>query len=516
MLLVVIAGYVLLQSPFSPQSIHYPGSESSLYRYVGSQLLDGNMPYRDIFDFHAPLIFLINALGLLISEVVGVNGSTGIWVLEVLILAATLGIVFALLYRNTSPVVAFFVCLILLSLIGLSLQGGNHIEEYALFFQALALMGFVDCFTKRRLTLVSVYLIGLSAALIFCLKHVLIVFWVPFLLVIPFLLFRKESLGVALTRLITIPFSAMLVFIAIVPWLYVNNALASCYDQLTSFYQDYLSLATQQEQTNALRYFFGHLSFMLIVVISLMAVIKMSVFRHREKIKSEDGVTVLRITQGLSLNDSPFGENTVALLLTNLAATVLVFLTMAVPGRMDEYVVLQGLICLVIPLAYAFHLIERGLFNRAWPRVAFGLVVAVLLALFVAVPGFTASAALAREQQSGSFELDEQRELVNAIKGYQEYDEPLIVFGDDCWIYTAVDSYSATRYPYQPFSDEFRPDLNANFYRQIGIAEAALFIGRVDEGLIERYSGIDEYERVFENQRYEIYHRIESSSLQVE
>jgi hypothetical protein len=48
------------------------------------------------------------------------------------------------------------------------------------------------------------------------------------------------------------------------------------------------------------------------------------------------------------------------------------------------------------------------------------------------------------------------------------------------------------------------------------VADSGLLVGRVDDGLIEQYPGIDGYELVFENQSYEIYRRIEEPPLQVE
>jgi hypothetical protein len=56
----------------------------------------------------------------------------------------------------------------------------------------------------------------------------------------------------------------------------------------------------------------------------------------------------------------------------NLAAAFICLFLMAVPGRMDEHLVLQGLICLVIPLAYVLHLFVRGIFRKEKLRMVFG------------------------------------------------------------------------------------------------------------------------------------------------
>jgi hypothetical protein len=506
-LLAVCAVLVLLQSPLSPGSIRYPGSESSLYLYAGSQLLDGTMIYRDIFDYHGPLVFLIDAFGLLIGE------SLGVWLIEAHVLIITLIIIFLMLCRHTGPLTALLVSLIFVTLVGGSLKGGNQSEEYALLFQALALMGFVDSITKNRLTLPHVYLIGLSAALIFCLEPTLAMFWVPFLLVIFIMLLRKEGLGMALTKMVAVLFSASLVFIVMLPWLHLNNALASCFDQMVFYYRDCLAAVTSQERIEALRYFMERPTFVLIVFISLAAIIKLALVRRGRLVRHKNDTTALPPVQVFSVDMEPFGRNTGLLIATNLFAALLVFLTMAIPGRTDEPLVLQGLICLVIPLVFVINLFVRSFFSRAWLRVALGVVAVALLALILVVPAFDAVTVLAREQRESDPRLVEQQELVREIRRYREYDEPIIVFGNDCWVYTASGSYSATRYAYQPFGPGLgrglRPDLTTGFYRQVRIAESTLLVGRVGENLVESYPGIDGYELIFENQRYELYRRIE-------
>jgi hypothetical protein len=533
---VVLVGasfFIALQSPLNPLSVHYPDAESSLYLYAASQLLDGNMIYRDVFDFHGPLIFLIDAFGLFVGEVVsevfggtisgaasgtvvGVSGESSagfiaVWLIETLFLISALIIIFGTLRRCTDPLSALFVCLIFAALVGHSLQGGNRVEEYALLLQALGLAGFVDYFLKRRLSVPGVYLIGTSAALMLCLKPLLAAFWVPFLIVIIVLLFKREGPAMALIRLLALIFSIVLVFVIVIPWLYVTNALASCVNQMSSFYGDVLSLVTSQERVDALYFFMARPPFVLAVFISLAAAVKLTLLGRRTRVTSEDGETVFRIKQVLSQDDAPFGRNTRALIVANLVAALICLVLMTVPGRMDERLVLQGLVCLVIPLAYVLHLFVRGIFRKEKLRMVFGAAVVVLLAVTVGAPGFATTAALAQKQRDETPELIEQRGLANAVltlRATEDSDEPLIVFGDECWVYSAVGSYSATRYAYQPFDATFRPDLNADFYRQIRIADSDLLVGRIGEGRVEKYPGIDGYELVFKNRSYEIYRKI--------
>jgi hypothetical protein len=480
-LLVGIAFFVLLQSPLGPGSVNYPDKDSSLFLYTASQILDGTMPYRDIFDYHAPLIYLIDALGMLFA------GQIGVWFLEVLFLAATLVILFLALNHDAGPVPAFLSTLIVAALAAYSLQGGNRIEEYALLFQVIALASFLDYFQRRELTLACVYFIGISAALTLCLNPFLIAFWIPFVLVILALVFKREGLIIGITRTLAVLFSTTIAFILLTPWLSINNALISCYEQVVVFGGELAALATQQPivvfQNLAVT-----LPFILVVFISLAAVIKLCITRDQEPV---------------------FTHNDATIIVTNLVATLAVYGAMALQRGTEEHILLQGVICLAIPLTYVFHLFVRGFLQRSYLQTACGAVFVVLLCVVVIVPGCRATIAAANANRMEQAGLIEQNELVTVLLENRTIGEPIIVFGNDCWVYTAIDSYSATRYAYQPFDAAFRPDLNADFYRQVDVARAPLLVERKAEGFAQRYPGIDQYERIFESPTYTVYRRLE-------
>jgi hypothetical protein len=517
-LLIGIAFFILLQSPLGPGSVTYPDTDSSLFIYTASQILDGNLPYRDIFDYHSPLIYLIDALGMLFL------GSIGIWIAEVLFLAGTLVVLFFALNRNVGPVPSFLTCLIIAALIAYSLQGGNRIEEYALLFQAIALAGFLDVFRRHELSHAGVYFIGLSAALTFCLDPALVIFWVPYVAVIVVLLLKHGGIGVAFTRTFAIILGASIAFILLIPWLYFNNALTSYYDQVFVFARELLALVTPQQQQLALQTFATRLPFILTVVLSLFIAVKLLVAKRatRTTAKKNDAEKSDTPSPALSpASEAPpeppsetatgafFGGNTVTLIFANLVATLAVYGVMALKGSTSEHIILPGLICLAIPLAYAFQLFVLGFKKRAYLQIAVGGVFALALAAVVIIPGFGATIALADTQRLEPPELLEQEDLVAALRANQTDDEPIIVFGDGCWVYTAIDSYSATRYAYQPFSASFRADLNNDFYRQVNVARAQLIVDSSAEGLAARYPGIDDYEQIYAHGTYKIYQRIE-------
>jgi len=86
------AGLVLLFL-FLPASLlyygnpldHLPGTDNGVFLYGGQQLLAGKTPYLDFWDHKGPLIYFINALGLL----VGKGSRWGVWGVEFIFLVLT-------------------------------------------------------------------------------------------------------------------------------------------------------------------------------------------------------------------------------------------------------------------------------------------------------------------------------------------------------------------------------------------------------------------------------------------
>ncbi|NPV78517.1 MAG: hypothetical protein HPY59_19340 [Anaerolineae bacterium] len=122
----------------------YPLRDSSVFLYSGQNILSGGIPYRDVWDHKGPLIYFINAVGLLIG-----NGSRlGVLLIELLFVAC----VFLALYRGVEkiwgPLAAFGASVTLLAGLDRLYDGGNLTEEYALLFQALSILALL-AYLKR-------------------------------------------------------------------------------------------------------------------------------------------------------------------------------------------------------------------------------------------------------------------------------------------------------------------------------------------------------------------------------
>ena len=122
---------VIVLLPASPLIQLTPPRDSGFFFYVGSRLLKGDLLYQTVWDDKPPIIFLINAFGLWIS-----GGSRwGVWILELTGILAAIWMAFTILKKSFSRTAATLGIISGLSILLITLHGGNYTEEYAIPFQ---------------------------------------------------------------------------------------------------------------------------------------------------------------------------------------------------------------------------------------------------------------------------------------------------------------------------------------------------------------------------------------------
>ncbi|MBE0697620.1 MAG: glycosyltransferase family 39 protein, partial [Anaerolineaceae bacterium] len=133
--LLVLALVLVVLLPATPMLYPTPDTDTSIFMYIGQKIVQGQLPYRDLYDHKPPLIFYINALGLHLFR----GSRWGIWIIELASLAAASLFGFAFLrryFRSFTALVAIGAMLLNLAFVH---QRGNLTEEYALPFQFAAL-----------------------------------------------------------------------------------------------------------------------------------------------------------------------------------------------------------------------------------------------------------------------------------------------------------------------------------------------------------------------------------------
>ena len=107
---VVVLGVLLLLA--ADAFIGNPGLDSSTYIYVAQGILKGELPYVDRWDNKGPLLYSLNAIGILIHD------TWGIWVVQGLFLLGAAAFAFLTLKKSFGLLPAAFALALFLALYG--------------------------------------------------------------------------------------------------------------------------------------------------------------------------------------------------------------------------------------------------------------------------------------------------------------------------------------------------------------------------------------------------------------
>jgi hypothetical protein len=150
---------IVVQIRWSPR-FSGMGSDSGMFAYIGSRILEGDLPYRDVFDTKPPGVFYVNAL----AQMIGGPSPWAIWGLGAIWISAAVLILFSALQSFAGVLPAF--CATAAFILTLHhpsyYQGGNLTEVYALLPQAVILAAAVTY--SRRPSHALLFLAGAMTA----------------------------------------------------------------------------------------------------------------------------------------------------------------------------------------------------------------------------------------------------------------------------------------------------------------------------------------------------------------
>lgn len=218
--LLIVIGVLLVLLPTSPMNMPWTYRDSGVFLYTGSRILNGDLPYINIWDHKPPVIFYLNALGLFL----GGGSRWGVWFIEFisLLLAAFIG------FRLTKKVFGILPSILSLYLWLFSLcfliQGGNLTTEYTLPLQFaciwLAYQSAKDDFFSWR-----GFLIGILSGIAFLTKQNTIGIDVAIILFLVLDRSNKGEYKKLLKELLIILFGGLSIFLLIIIYFGYNNLL---------------------------------------------------------------------------------------------------------------------------------------------------------------------------------------------------------------------------------------------------------------------------------------------------
>lgn len=113
----------------------FAARDSGVFLYIGWRILNGDIPYRDVWDHKGPIIYYLDALGLFLSP----GNTWGVWGIEFLFLFTAVGLSFILLKKTFGFFPALAGLYLWLLTFFITFAGGNLTTEYTIAFQFLLL-----------------------------------------------------------------------------------------------------------------------------------------------------------------------------------------------------------------------------------------------------------------------------------------------------------------------------------------------------------------------------------------
>jgi hypothetical protein len=128
---IAFFGSLTVLLPSNPLNMPLTYRDQGVFLYMAWRILNGEVPYRDIWDHKPPLIYLINTLGLALTP----DSRWGVWFIELVFLTLATLLAYRILKGTFGTLPTLATLVITLVSLTFAMQSGNHATEYALPFQ---------------------------------------------------------------------------------------------------------------------------------------------------------------------------------------------------------------------------------------------------------------------------------------------------------------------------------------------------------------------------------------------
>lgn len=239
--LLVLLAVLFVMIPIDPNHAPFIHRDSGVFNYIGWRILNGEVPYRDIWDHKPPLIFFINALGHFFSD----DTTWGVWTLELisLFIAAYFG--YRIVKNSLGDGIAIFVLFYWLLTLFFVLEGGNLTEEYALPLQFM-------CFWliyKSNPTKFEIWrwiTIGIIISLLFFLRQTTIGIGLAIIVYLSFIRIKSREYKQLAKEFLYIFFGFALIAMLIMSYFYIHSALSDFWNASFQYNFIYSKLYTNE------------------------------------------------------------------------------------------------------------------------------------------------------------------------------------------------------------------------------------------------------------------------------
>lgn len=197
--------------------------DANAFFTVGKSMMNGIVPYRDLFEQKGLLLYFIYGVGYLISNTTFI----GIFILEIIFWTISLYYVYKIVLLFLSIKSAYVIIPLFASIITTSaaFTHGGGAEEFCLPFFMITMYYYLAHFKEKDISYKRLVIAGSLAGAILLIKYTLLGFWFAFMATIFFSLIFKKNYKKAFLSCIYFLLGMMIPIITALIYLLCNGAL---------------------------------------------------------------------------------------------------------------------------------------------------------------------------------------------------------------------------------------------------------------------------------------------------
>lgn len=398
---------------------YFPNDDSAVFLYVGRSILNGQVPYLDVWDHKGPLLYYINAFGLWIF------GLWGVWILEFVLIF--LGLYAAYLSgRKLLGAVPSFVGIIAGCYLLDLFMAGNITEEYSVSFALLTFGLYFLYFQNisQKLTLLGIGFLFMCTLLV---RPNNIGFQSAIILSMGIADIIQRDMHNLWKKICWIGLGMLILLVPFLIYFGFNHALGDFYDQ--AFHYNFIYIETSRANLSFDKFLSPPISFFFYIAMASYGVV---LFWGR------------KIMTAIQLVENRF------LLLLFLAFPIEFFLS-SISGRdYDHYYITWAPFLIFAPGFFVSRIIHAVPLLRRMNKV---LLFPILVVCFLAWPPLQMLRGYA---SIGSYFLynrangvEKNHGLIDYIHDNTDPQDKVLLWGFGRWLTYLIDRESPSRYVYQ-------------------------------------------------------------------
>ena len=484
LIMVLSISTIFLHSPFSKV---FPWMDSSAFLYMGKAILNGKIIYIDIFDHKGPFMFIIQAMGMLLSERIGV------WIIEML----SLFIFYFMMYKTL--ILIFNKKIALLSLLTLTIFApfytniGNYTETFSLSLISISLYIFIKYLIEKekKMPIYCSGIIGITLMLTLLIRLNNAIMWVIFCPLMFFYYIFTKRYKEAIKLFVGVIIGMLIAFIPFAIYFSINNAWSEFFFQYIILNLKYIGGGNKVESM----IFFLKTPATILVLLPIVLLL----FRNvREQVKKNN-----------------------VLFITSYIYYILTFLCVILSGFEYPHYGVLLFPCYVISFGYLYYFLHLIIEKYLKEKNISGLYIINILILILALSVCLFQNNIFNYYKSHwyVFANDNARselyELADIVEENTDNEDEIIVFGNYPELYLISDRYSSSKYfqlNWSSFSEnekivnEFLSDLSSDKTKLFVINKN--FMDNKFKEILE-----DEYNLILTtNDGYEVYKRLSDNN----